>query len=71
MKISEAITFCLQYQKAISKVNTLKNMELDRFNGGRPSTSAEDSGLNQIASFERWRTETSPSAVPNSSWQDK
>ena len=27
MKISEAITFCLQYQKANSKVNTVKNYE--------------------------------------------
>ena len=27
MKISEAIKFCLQYQKANSKVNTVKNYE--------------------------------------------
>jgi len=27
MKISEAITFCLQYQKANSKINTVKNYE--------------------------------------------
>ena len=27
MKISEAIKFCLQYQKANSKVNTIKNYE--------------------------------------------
>ena len=38
---------------------------------GHPQVS-EESGLNQIASFELiWRAEASPSAAPDSSWQDQ
>ena len=35
MKISEAIEFCLQYQKSNSKNNTVKNYEfVQQFPGG-------------------------------------